>query len=324
MSVQKEDDENYYDEGDEYLYDLIEYRHILNYQCNEEPIAFSINEDKYFYNIDKPFFPISKHTCLIFGYLYNKTISNIIPEGIRKIIFANFQRNPDEFDSSVSKASEMGLLIDIPNQFNQPFIFENNPLPETIEEIYFGDSFNQPICSNCKNHQNCKRLNNKIRFLKFGYKFNQQVNCLPLNLIELKLHGDFNQLIDNLPITLKKLTIEGNFNLPIDNLPNGLEELNLKLNNFNYPIDFLPESLIELSLNSLNFDKPIDNLPQKIRHIALQCNYPISIDNFPDSIEKLFLENNYRKPIKKLPKNLKIFYIGKNHIEDFDSIIEKK
>ena len=81
--------------------------------------------------------------------------------------------------------------------FNQPINF----LPYTLEELYLGINFNQPIDYLSNLHS--------LKKLTLGRNFDQPINDLPQNLKILIIKSIlFHQTIDNLPRGLKKLNIK--------------------------------------------------------------------------------------------------------------------
>lgn len=190
------------------------------------------------------------------------------------------------------------------NCFNQLIGTNGLILPNSIEKLVFGFSFNQPIDIYPPN----------LKILEFGSRFNQTVDNLPDGLIKLNLTGCFNQSLDNLPRTLKVLSLFGiypsHFNQSVDNLPSDLEELYFS-GEFNKSIDFLPSTLKIIYLSSF-FNQKINNLPNGLIKLFFPKNgdFNESIDFLPDTIETLYLPNKYSQNIEKLPMNLRELYIN--------------
>ena len=90
--------------------------------------------------------------------------------------------------------------------------------------------------------------------------FNESVNDLPSQLVQIVFGYCFNQPVDNLPNKLTHLYFDWSFNQPIDNLPNLLTHLSLGLK-FNHTIENLPNSLILLHISKC-YKKSFDNLPK--------------------------------------------------------------
>ncbi len=205
------------------------------------------------------------------------------------------------------------ILIDIRCGFNQEFDFTYLINLKCLKII--NEDFDQPI----------DKLPDCVEELCFGKSFNQPVNKWPANLKYLHFLRDpkFNQLLDNLPYGIKEINIEstgGNskFNLPVDNLPNTLKLLNLG-SGFNQPVDNLPDSLEQLGFGwyyfeeyiiSSSFNQPIDNLPKNLKVLTLGDGFFQPINNLPNGLKELFIINlDYDIPIIKLPKKLKKIYI---------------
>ena len=96
-------------------------------------------------------------------------------------------------------------------------------LPDSLEEIYFGYSFNQPI-DNIKFPKN-------LKVIVFSNKFNQSINNVkfPDHLVSIHFGDEFNKQIDNakFPDNLQIITFGNSFCQLITNLPILLKELRL-------------------------------------------------------------------------------------------------
>jgi hypothetical protein len=222
-------------------------------------------------------------------------------------------------------------------------------LPESIKELYFGHSFNQPL----------EGLPQSLTHLTFCYSFNQPLEGLPQSLTHLTFGYSFNQPLEGLPQSLTHLTFGCSFNQPLEGLPQNLtflkfgkffnkhvnlpksirrlkfgisfnqnielpniQFLSIKCNN-KYLIDNLPNSLVELHLDR-GFSQPLNDLPNQLKKISFSCNYNYDKDfnNLPESIEYIELPRKYNKKILKLPKNLKTVKCTKEYqfIRDFDGL----
>lgn len=187
--------------------------------------------------------------------------------------------------------------------------------------------------------QSIDLLPDSIQELCFGRSFNQPVNKWPSNLKYLHFLQNpiFNQPLDNLPYGIEELNIESTFGIakfdqPVNNLPNTLKLLNLG-NGFNQPVDNLPESLEQLGFGWYNFDErtvfskfnqPIDNLPQNLIVLVLGNNFFQSINNLPDELVELFITNtDYNIPVTNLPTQLEKIYISSKDEELESSYLEQ-
>eukprot|EP01112_Ceratiomyxa_fruticulosa_P007942 TRINITY_DN2068_c0_g1_i2.p1 TRINITY_DN2068_c0_g1~~TRINITY_DN2068_c0_g1_i2.p1 ORF type:complete len:295 (+),score=24.47 TRINITY_DN2068_c0_g1_i2:785-1669(+) len=151
--------------------------------------------------------------------------------------------------------------------------------PSNVQYISFSSSFNEPVDD---------ILPNNITRIKFGWCFNQSVNCLPPQLTHLELGVDFKQPLDSLPSTLVHLTIMGfQFNERIDNLPASLTHLFFgEVCAFNHPIDRLPANLTHLALGC-GFDQKINCLPKKLTYLLLCRLIEEDVYHFPASLKQL-------------------------------------
>jgi hypothetical protein len=122
---------------------------------------------------------------------------------------------------------------------------------------------------------------NKLKYLTFGYSFNQLVDNLPLNLSHLTFGNLFNQLVDNLPHKIKNITFGLYFNQSVNNLPSSL--INIKFGHIT-PIDTILTTLISRSGDITSKMYTIINLPYEYTH---------QLDDLPSNVKihfsKLFI-----------------------------------
>jgi hypothetical protein len=183
---------------------------------------------------------------------------------------------------------------------NEDFDQSIDKLPDSVQEIVLGRSFNQPV----------NKWPANLKYLHFlrDPKFNQSLDNLPYGIKEINIestggNSKFNQPVDNLPDTLKLLNLGGGFNQPVDNLPESLEQLGFGWYYFE-----------EYNIDS-SFNQPIDNLPKKLKVLTLGDSFFQPINNLPNGLKELFITNpDYDIPIIKLPKKLKIYITSSNSI----------
>lgn len=152
----------------------------------------------------------------------------------------------------------------------------------------------------------------EFKHVKFGEKFNHEINNLPDGLKSIEFNSKFNQTIDNLPNSLENLILKGNFNQKIDNLPLNLKKLDLGYS-FNQKIDYLPESLETLIL-SYYFNQKISFLPIGLKELSIQY-YRKDFNNLPQQVFltknivqlqiRTIFRNDNLKDIKQFFPNLK-------------------
>lgn len=191
---------------------------------------------------------------------FNSSIDNL-PDCVKSIIFHSEAKEQSSHADGKSdmRPSEFtlwqgkGALCPSESKFNQPII----KFPSALENIEFGECFNQEICN----------LPNSIVKIAFPEesKFNQPVNKLNQNLVCLILGNLFNQPVDNLPSNLMSLELGDNFNQTIDNLPPELQSLQLG-EKFNQPINKLPKELSFLNIGK-EFNQTFENLPETLEHV---------------------------------------------------------
>lgn len=180
-------------------------------------------------------------------------------------------------------------------------------LPEKITHL--------TIRSNCP----VNNLPESVKYLEFGYNFNQPVDNLPRNIVKITFGGRFNQQVNNLPANLIDLEFGLYFNQPIDNLPSNLKTLKLG-NGFRKEITSLPNTLEYISFDSC-YLKKLDALPDTIKVIELniaEYGWSYDINNYlnPDGqlnqiLPRIRYENNSKfSPICWKPNLEKIIFNG--------------
>lgn len=251
------------------------------------------------------------------GESYNYKIEDLCLKGIENLQLTNYYKKISAFPPNLKE-------LNTGDCFDQPIGTGELILPDSIENLVFGFSFNNKI----------EKYPANLKNLEFGKKFNQELINLPNELTNLYVGTDFDQSLDSLPNSLKLLSFMGPggavYDKQLDNLPTGLEVLILS-GRFNQTIDLLPANLKTLYLNIL-FNKPINNLPSNLKQIFFpkKSKFNQSIDNIPDSVIEITLPEKYEIEIKKLPANLKKILIDKEYIhltsfnENFSQFIAEK
>ncbi len=176
-------------------------------------------------------------------------------------------------------------------------------IPEIIEELEFGDDFNQDL--------NTINFLQNLKKLIFGFYFNFNIDDLPNSIEYLILGSNFNNRINKYPSNLQYLKFGKNFSQCIDNLPEGLISLYIN-ENFHHLITKLPSTL-----EILEFDQ-----------YATKYNYDLLC--IPDSTHTLILSIYMQTNTINIPKNLKYIHYSKynkkiNKIlttNEFDGIVK--
>lgn len=152
---------------------------------------------------------------IIFGFSFNKDVSNTIPSNILFIQFGhNFNKSIN--DLVIENEEDNIDEIILGENFNQ----DVNNLPPKIKKISFGYNFNKPV----------DNLPNGLEFIKFGNNFNQTIDYLPCSLLYIYFGDSFNLSIDNLPSSIKHIELGKNFILQINNIPLSLEKIKFDKN----------------------------------------------------------------------------------------------
>lgn len=169
--------------------------------------------------------------------------------------------------------------------FNQPL----TDVPSSVTHIVYNpySEFNSSI----------DLSNSNVKYLKFGYLFDQPINkenC-PSTLEKLYLGRNFNQRIDNLPDNLIKLDMSNNvsFTHTINCLPSSLRKIYFG-KKFNHSVDFIKSNrnLTHLTFGDI-FNYPLVFLP-KLIYLELGENYNHSFLEFTPNIETLIFNDNHK------------------------------
>jgi hypothetical protein len=172
--------------------------------------------------------------------------------------------------------TDKDIVIKFTLFFDEPVDF----LPEGITHIIFGNFFNQSI-DKLPNTVKCIALWAYMFLkgtIKFGYSFNQTINCYSESLICIFFGDEFNKPVDNLPNTITKLIFGRDFDQLINNLPKNIISLGFG-RDFNQPIHDLPDTITHLRLGK-SFNQSLDKLPKSLIDLTM---YDISknLSNIP-------------------------------------------
>lgn len=213
---------------------------------------------------------------------YNIMIYNI-PDGIEKLKIPIDYKFLKEIFSSTNTVKLKKLIIgDVyNNHLRTTSSFDLKQIPDSVEEIVFGDTFNQHLTYLPKEVKKITfgfnynqpigygNLPDGIEYLEFGYNFNNTINKYPSNLKILKFGRNYSSKIENLPYGLVELEINERFNNKLSNLPTTLEILR-----FNEYAEYLhldklelPDSIKILQLGKYHKQMGIKNLPKSLQYI---------------------------------------------------------
>jgi len=148
----------------------------------------------------------------------------ILPNSLTSLTFSKYCNQNIKNDTQTGnltfyyKSDKSLIKFIVPNSlefltfgdtFNQPI----DILPNSLKSLTFGNNFNQPIKKNI--------LPNGLKFLTFGFYFNQPFTegTLPNSLISLSFGVCFNQSLKNiLPNNLESLMLGFYFDQPLENI----------------------------------------------------------------------------------------------------------
>lgn len=141
--------------------------------------------------------------------------------------------------------------------------FNINSIPQTIEEIKFGDTFNQSIeffppkikkiTFGYNFNPDSISIPDTIEYIEFGYKFNGIIKKYSSNLKYLKFGMNYNKEINNLPVILKIFEFDEceEYKLDISNIPESVEIIKLGKYMISNKIN-LPKNLKKITYSKLN------------------------------------------------------------------------
>ena len=211
-----------------------------------------------------------------------------------------------------SKLFKDETKIFLPDDFNEDLYNEKPIFQEGVEKITFGNNFNKPI----GHYGYGSFLPSTLKTLEFFGKFNQSIDLLPDNLVNLHFmkNCEFNIMINKFPEKLEILRFGDNFNNPISTLPPNLKILEFG-DNFNQPINpyIYPKKLFTISFGK-NFNNYIDDLPDNIENIKLGNNFNMDVSNLPLNLKYIEFGECFNKNIVDiLPITIKKVYVNKNY-----------
>jgi hypothetical protein len=180
----------------------------------------------------------------------NDKLGNI-PEFIKKIIFCELSREPDDIPNSVEHLEFLG-------KFDHPL----NNLPSSIKSIKLGNQFNKPL----------NNLPQFVEKLVLGGNFNHTLCNLPksINYLEICIGPQNFQTLKTIPDTITHLVLDLTCLYPFANkilLSNSITHLRIK-GSHNYDKIIIPNNITHLHLPH-GFDKPLNNLPDSIEYISV-------------------------------------------------------
>lgn len=225
---------------------------------------------------------------------YENKIYNL-PDGLEELKIPLYYPYLSESISHNTKLKKIIIGFSNKSHFKNISSFNLETIPDYVEEIIFGDDFNQQL----------NYLPTNIKKITFGFNFRYDINYNLLDSIEyLEFGYNFNNIIYKYPSNLKVLKFGRNFSNNLNNLPEGLIELEIN-ERFNSTIKNLPKTLKIFKFNEFAEYSDLDKL------------------ELSDSIEILeFGRYQIHKTINKLPKSLKYIKYCKSN-KNITKLIEE-
>ncbi|AGF85008.1 repeat-containing protein [Moumouvirus goulette] len=216
------------------------------------------------------------------------------------------------------------------------FNTKNIDIPINTTHLYFCDSFNKSLPK--LNEVNC--LTNNLKFIKFGWNFNQSIKgCIPNNVTHLIFGNRFNQdILGCIPESVIYLEFGTSFNKSVENcLPKNLKYLKFGFK-FNQNIDNCIPDVKYLEFGHY-FNQRINNcsinkkygLPSSLKYLIFKQEFNQSITRcIPHGVKILKFGKKFNQNIKyQLPLTLKYLSIcnpqGKNYniLNDLPTSVKK-
>ena len=224
--------------------------------------------------------------------IYNNMIHNL-PDGLEELKIPIDYKYLREIFSSINTLKK--LIAGFNNNSHSPQVlssFDLESIPNSVEEIIFGDNFNQKITY----------LPKEVKKITFGFNYNQPISSgdLPDSIEYLEFGYNFNNTISKYPSNLKILKFGRNYSSKIENLPDGLVELEIN-ERFNNKLSNLQETLEILRFDEYGEYSHLDKLelPNSIKILQFgKYQKQMSIKNIPKSLEYI----KYSKSNEKITK----------------------
>lgn len=237
---------------------------------------------------------------------------NCLPIGL-KILYL-----PSVYKSEIKNIPETLTELKIPLEYD---FLNNFKVCTNLKKITIGFSFKQH--SSIKSKFDLKKIPNSIEEIEFGDQFNQDIDILPINIKKITFGFNFKPTFIVLSDSIENLEFGYNFNGIIKKYPSNLKYLKFG-RNFNQCINNLPEGLISLSINE-RFHNKIYKLPSTLEILEFDkfAQYKHDITFIPDSVNMIILGKYMEKNKINIPKNLKNITYPKNNMwikEQLDSI----
>jgi hypothetical protein len=240
----------------------------------------------YHYNLDKSLFPNSLEDIKLNEWNVHEISKDTFPPNLKMLCVG------DDYNR---------IIHSLPDKLEQLSLecwnhkIHRGLLPDTLERIYFGDAYNQPILEHM--------LPSSLELVALGNDFNQSISNVFVHCYKLKslsLGTEFNKplLPGMLPSSLQHLFLSDNFDKTFTHksLPENLETLDVG-DLFDHPIELgiLPSSLKELLLGPLYIQEFIQGaLPEGLTNLYIgNPDYFDINDNedfrFPESLTSIHI-----------------------------------
>jgi hypothetical protein len=233
---------------------------------------------------------------IVLPNIFNKSL-DCLPSKLEEIELGK------EFNQPINNLPIGLKKIKLGLKFNQSL----NLLPASLEELkLLTHYFNYPLYN--------LPLNLKSLEI-YQFIIDIDLNVLPDSIEKLTINGNVINKIYKFPKNLKKLSIGNNFNQDLDCLPDGLIELKLdlfdNLSTYNNSIICSPNLKLLYIAGYYDFGL-IKNIPNTILDINLiHCTLKNNFFTIPNSLVSLSLPSNFISNLEFLPTSLEVLTLPK-------------
>ena len=206
-------------------------------------------------NINSEFNNLPRNLKILHLTQFNNIMIHNLPDGIEELkIPINYKYLKEIFSSTntvkFKKLKKLIIGFNLKSHSRSSSLFDLESIPDFVEEIVFGDNFNQKITY----------LPQGVKKITFGFNYNYSIGSgdLPDSIEHLEFGYNFNKTIDKYPSNLKILKFNSNYLSSVENLPDGLLELEINVR-FKDMLSKLPTTLVIIRYNKFAENHNLDN-----------------------------------------------------------------
>jgi hypothetical protein len=258
-----------------------------NYESEDYPHVYNLTYDVLHI--------LKNYNCVSFSRDFDDINNNFqqLPNNIKWIIFERAYSGLKVFNKPLNNLPPNLIYLELGSDYNQSI----DNLPSGLKILRLGDKFNQTI----------NNLPNQLEILEIGKDFNKNLDNLPSGLKVLIFRG--------------YITENYKFNIEINRLPLNLEILILEdlCDSIILDIDFTVLNKLQfISLpktfnnSRIGLKNGVFNWPPNLKILKFGYYFNSKLDNLSESLEELIVSQNFNleSNLDKLPSNLKNIWIN--------------